>query len=103
MINNIVCFLLVFSLSASTAYADLDDGMGLDDAIDDSLDFKSNIQYIKRNALSKAARGTAIVTGCQGAGNQVIGPGANLNNATIVNLSNNKKTSSLCEKDNPKK
>ncbi|MGR9052070.1 MAG: hypothetical protein ACU84J_05425 [Gammaproteobacteria bacterium] len=95
---------LLFSLllaAASVNAGDLDDGIGIDEEINDNMQLNSNIDFIKRNALAKAKRKTKngqSDDGCGGTGNQSFGPGANLRNATIVNLSNNKGASSVCIK-----
>lgn len=77
---------------------DLDDGIAADSIIDDNLQLGKNIQFIKQNALRKAKSGKAIVTGCEGVGNNSFGPGTDLDGATIVNMSNNKNAASFCEK-----
>lgn len=90
-------FLFAISLISSPLYAgDLDDGIGVDEDVNDNIQLNPNIDFIKRNALAKARRGTANNSGCGGTGNQVFGPGANLTNATIVNLSDNKGANSVC-------
>jgi hypothetical protein len=84
----------------STGFADdLDDGIALDTPINDDLQLDINVDFIKRNAKAKARRGAASRSGCQGAGNQTFGPGANLKGATIVNLSNNQGSSTVCIQD----
>jgi hypothetical protein len=90
--------------SAAVSYADdFDGGIPIDDLIDDKLETTLNIEYIKRNAKSKALRGAAkgkkgVNQDCGGTGNQTFGPGANLQGATIVNLSDNKGATSVCTK-----
>ena len=94
--------LLLLCLASSSLYADdLNDGIAIDEGINDNLQLNSNIDYIKRNAMAKARRSTSggqSNSGCSGTGNQSFGPGANLKNATIVNLSNNKGATSVCIK-----
>jgi|CXWL01.1.fsa_nt_gi hypothetical protein len=76
---------------------DLNDGIKIDDPIDDKLGFSKNINFIKQQAKAKMNSGKAIVNdGCQGTGNINVAPGANLKNATIVNLSDNKNSSTVC-------
>jgi hypothetical protein len=90
--------------SATVSYADdFDGGIPIDDLIDDKLETTLNIEFIKRNAKSKALRGAAkgkkgVNQDCGGTGNQTFGPGANLQGATIVNLSDNKGATSVCTK-----
>ena len=91
-------YLILISIVTSPLYAgDLDDGMGIDEDINDNLQLNTNIDFIKRNALAKSKRNKGD-SGCGGAGNQTFGPGANLKGATIVNLSDNKGASSVCIK-----
>ncbi|MEQ1558284.1 MAG: hypothetical protein ABL933_05015 [Methyloglobulus sp.] len=95
----LVC-LLVGKLFSNPLFAnDLDDGIGLDEVAKDDLEKSINIQYFIRSAKAKAAQGIYEIPDCLGAGNQIFGPGANLKNATIINLSNNKGTSSVCTKN----
>ena len=98
MLKKSYIYLFIFYLVSSPLYADdLDDGIGIDEAIDDKLQLEINIDYIKRSAIAKARRAEAKGnSGCSGIGNQSFGPGANLKGATIVNLSDNKGTSSVC-------
>ncbi len=77
---------------------DLNDGIKLDEPINDQLEKTKNISYIEQYAMMKIKNGTAIITGCQGTGNIAIGPRTNLSNATIVNLSNNQNASAVCNK-----
>ncbi len=93
--------LLTFNANAD----DLDDGIELDNPIDDSLDLDKNINFIKRSAIAKSKSKSggnnssqSESGGCDGTGNIKIGAGSNLKGATIVNLSNNKGTSSVCTK-----
>ncbi|MGR9044736.1 MAG: hypothetical protein ACU83N_05530 [Gammaproteobacteria bacterium] len=92
--------LLLLCLTSGAVYADdLNDGIGIDEEINDNLQLNTNIDFIKRNAIAKARRaadGGKGTAGCSGTGNQSFGPGANLKGATIVNLSNNKGATSVC-------
>lgn len=92
--------LILLILSNSALYADeFDGGIPIDIPVTDKLEKDINIQYIKRNALSKSKRGVDDgTTGCDGTGNQTFGPGANLQGATIVNMSDNRGTTSGCFK-----
>ncbi|WP_341326995.1 hypothetical protein [Methylotuvimicrobium sp. KM2] len=90
-------FLLFIGLPVTPLLAnDLDDGIGIDEPINDNIQLNPNIDFIKRNALAKARRNTDQNSGCGGTGNQTFGPGANLQNATIVNLSDNRRANSVC-------
>lgn len=103
----ILCLILFFSISLPLSAGDLDDGIKLDDPIKDDLDLDVNVQYIKRRAKAaaqmaesgKASSGRVIVNDpCSGTGNQTFGAGSNLKGATIVNLSNNKGATTVCDK-----
>jgi len=95
-------------LLATNVFADdLDDGIGIDTPINDDLTLGKNIQFIKRNAIGKARSRAKdqgggdvdnIDESCEGTGNIKVGAGSNLKGATIVNLSNNKGTTSFCGK-----
>lgn len=101
MLKKIFIFLLLLPFLGGPLRADdFDGGIPLDELIDDKLETTLNIEYIKRNAKAKALRGSdnGINKGCDGTGNQTFGPGANLQGATIVNLSDNKGTTSVCTK-----
>ncbi|VAW85535.1 hypothetical protein MNBD_GAMMA16-161 [hydrothermal vent metagenome] len=85
------CCLLI--LCGNAAGSDLDDGMGIDKPIDDSIKPSQNINYIVTKAKSKAktsmtGSGARVVKA--GMGNINIGAGTNLKGATIINLSTNK-------------
>jgi len=103
MINKIVGLFLLL-LTNNIHASDLDDGIALDTLINDDLVLDRNIAFIKSNAIGKARsrakdRGgdiDDIGDGCDGTGNIKIGPGSDLKGATIVNLSNNKGTTSVC-------
>jgi hypothetical protein len=94
--------ILMALLNISTGYADdLDDGISIDTPINDDLTLDKNINFIKRNAIAKArskSKGGKSSSGCDGTGNIKIGAGSNLKGATIVNLSNNKGTTTVCDK-----
>ena len=91
--------LLILLLCNSLNADEFDGGIPIGEPITDKLDKSLNIQYIKRNAMAKAKRGSSIGnTECGGTGNQTFGPGANLQGATIVNLSDNKGANSTCFK-----
>ncbi|MGH8497655.1 MAG: hypothetical protein ACRERV_02440 [Methylococcales bacterium] len=102
MLKKICIFLFLLPILGGPLVADdLDGGIALDDlVIEDKLDSTLNIEFIKRNARSKALRGAdkGQNQGCNGVGNQTFGPGANLQGATIINLSDNKGTTSVCTK-----
>ena len=102
MLKRSYTYLLLLCLVSSSLYADdLNDGIGIDEPINDDLQISPNIDFIKRNAIAKARRATKggkSNSGCSGTGNQSFGPGANLKGATIVNLSNNKGATSVCIK-----
>ncbi|GEM_PF-2360067 len=100
-------FFFILTLSMNLSAGDLDDGITADELNKDDLDLDVNIQYIKRRAKAAAesaksgkkqpAGGKVIVnTACGGTGNQTFGAGTNLKGATIVNLSNNKGSTTVC-------
>lgn len=100
MLKRSYTYLLLLCLASASLYADdLNDGIGIDEEINDNLQLNSNIDFIKRNAIAKARRATKGgkgTSGCSGTGNQSFGPGTDLKGATIVNLSNNKGATSVC-------
>jgi len=88
-----VTYLSLLLLCGSATASDLDDGMGIDKPIDDSIKPSQNINYIITKAKSKAktsmtGSGARVVKA--GMGNINIGAGSNLKGATIINLSKNK-------------
>jgi hypothetical protein len=90
-------FMLFLLLIGSPIFADdLNDGIAIDEPVDDGLQMQKNSNFIERNAMAKALRGDKKTIVDCGTGNQVFGPGANLKGATIVNLSNNKNSTSVC-------
>lgn len=101
MLTRTKTLLILLCLFGGSVNADdLNDGIAIDEPINDDLQLNTNVEFIKRNALAKANRaiknGTSTSDGCGGAGNQTFGPGANLRGATIINLSNNKGAQSVC-------
>jgi len=87
-------FIFLLSLGGSVAASDLDDGIAIDEPIDDSIKAGRNINYIVIKAQAKAktsqtAEGS-LRTNKAGEGNINIGAGADLRGATIINLSENK-------------
>ncbi len=98
-------FIALLSVTVYVSADDLDDGIKLDEPLNDDINLDVNIQFIKRRAKAAAesvqnggsAGGKVIVnTGCGGTGNQIFGAGSDLKGATIVNLSDNKGTSTVC-------
>ena len=80
---------------------DLNDGIAIDTPINDDLTLGKNINFIKRNAIAKSkhkSKNGNTKSGCDGTGNIKIGAGSNLKGATIVNLSSNKGTTTVCGK-----
>ena len=70
MLKRSYTYVLLLCLASSSLYAnDLNDGIGIDEEINDDLQINPNIDFIKRNAIAKARR---------------------------VNLSNNKGATSVC-------
>ncbi len=94
-----ICLFLLFLICHSLYADEFDGGIPIGEPNTDKLDKSLNIQYIKRNAMAKSKQGTnKKIAGCEGTGNQTFGPGANLQGATIVNLSDNKGATSTCFK-----
>ena len=100
--NILMAFLL---MSFSVVADDLDDGIKFDEPINDDINLDVNIQYIIRRAKTAAEtvqngngvnKKINVNTACGGTGNQTFGVGSNLNGATIVNLSENKGSSTVC-------
>ena len=101
-----IFILIALLMTAFSVYAgDLDDGIKIDEPNNDNIDLDINIQYIKRRAKAAAeatkngddvSKKIIVNKGCSGTGNQNFGAGANLKGATIVNLSENKGTSTVC-------
>ncbi|NOT84091.1 MAG: hypothetical protein HOP02_04755 [Methylococcaceae bacterium] len=104
MLKKLYISLLLACLSSGFVYAagDLEDGISLDEDINDDLTLTPNIEFITRNAMAKALRGSKkVIVNC-GVGNQVFGPGANIKNTTIINATDNKGAVSLCDKNTMK-
>lgn len=102
--KRLILFPIFLSMCSFSFAGDLDDGIKLDEAINDDLKIEKNLQYIKRKALAKAQAQQSgeegdpkvIVNTACGTGNQNFGAGANLKGATIVNLSNNTGANAVC-------
>ena len=96
-IKFLLLFLLPIILINSQA-ADLNDGIGIDTPIDDSIKTDTNINYIKLNAISKAKNQSKVKggSGSCGSGNIVIGAGSRVKE--IINVSTNKGTTAICGK-----
>jgi hypothetical protein len=90
--------ILLCLLSSPIQADDLNDGITADDPINDDLQIDKNIEFIKRNAIAKSLRAKDKDNGCGGSGNQTFGPGTNLSNTTIINLSNNENSNAVCIK-----
>lgn len=89
----IACSLAVL-LSPCGLANDLDDGIALDEPISDGLKKSINVNFIVRKALAQAKAAEKRGRNNEqieevGVGNIVISPGADLDGAVIVNLSNN--------------
>jgi len=98
-------FIALLSVTVYVSADDLDDGIKLDEPLNDDINLDVNIQFIKRRAKAAAESvqngGSAggkiqVNTACGGTGNQTFGAGSNLQGATIVNLSDNKGSSTVC-------
>ena len=92
-----------FLLVTTHGYAnDLDDGIGIDNRIDDGLDLGKNTQFIVRKALSKAKADNKAggkdgsQSGSCGTGNIIIGAGSKIKE--VYNISTNKGTTTVCGK-----
>lgn len=100
--------LIALLLSGQWAVAgDLDDGIKMDEPINDDLKLDTNIQFIRAQAKAAAnakAEGKTLSSNvivndeCGGTGNQVFGVGTDLSNAVIVNISDNRGSSTTCVK-----
>lgn len=97
MLKKFSLLIIFFVLSNYSSADEFDGGIRIDEPITDKLDISFNIPYLVRKAKAAIETGK-INTGCGGAGNQTFGPGSHLNNATIINYSDNKGAISLCEK-----
>lgn len=92
-------FAAVMTLAGSMAHAgDLDDGIGIDEKLDDSLQSKPNLVFIVNHAKAKARQSNSENTIREnGAGNITIGAGSDLKGATIINLSDNEDAAVVSE------
>lgn len=92
---------LAFSLIVVAGMAqagDLDDGIGIDEKLDDSLQTEPNLLFIVNHAKAKARQGNRDDTVREnGAGNITIGAGSDLKGATIINLSDNEDAAVVSE------
>jgi len=81
----------VMIMSGGMARAgDLDDGIGIDEKLDDSLQSEPNLVFIVNHAKAKARQSNNEDTITEnGTGNINIGAGSDLKGATIINLSDN--------------
>ncbi len=74
---------------------DLDDGIPVDEPVDDGVKVDTNFTFIVVDAETKArakasgSSGNTVINSENGLGNINIGAGADLSGATIINLSNN--------------
>jgi len=102
----LLIFVVFFVFSYSSFAGDLDDGIKLDEPINDDLKLDTNLQYIKRRAKAKTesiqdgeenSDKIVVNDACGGTGNMNFGAGANLKGATIVNMSDNRGSSAVCE------
>jgi len=97
---------MVFFVSCQISFAgDLDDGIEIDEPINDDINLDINIQYIKRRAMAKTEsiqggeenQDKIIVNdSCGGTGNMNFGAGADLKGSTIVNMSDNRGSTTAC-------
>lgn len=100
--------MILFLLSGQWLYAgDLDDGIAIGEAINDDIKPDTNLQFIMSQVKAKTtakkngkttSSNIIVNDGCGGTGNQVFGAGSNLNNATIVNISDNRGSNTACVK-----
>lgn len=93
--------LLVLAMLQTNSYAaDLNDGIGIDTPVNDSIKADININYIKLKAISQAMNGSKSKgkgsSGSCGSGNIVIGAGSRVKQ--IINVSTNKGTTAICGK-----
>jgi len=91
----------LFLMIGNIAYAnDLDDGIGIDNAIDDGLDLGKNTKFIVRKSLARQKSdqksGSSSQSGSCGSGNIVIGAGSKIKE--VINISTNKGTTAVCGK-----
>jgi hypothetical protein len=100
LIKKLFFGVVILTVSLSGYAGDLDDGIDADELIIDDLENELNIEFIKRNARAKAKRGAAGGSegagGCGGSGNIQFAAGANVQGATIINLSDNTGSTVVC-------
>ncbi|NOY70870.1 MAG: hypothetical protein GXP14_00590 [Gammaproteobacteria bacterium] len=99
----LICMMALGGVYSALATAsDLDDGIGIDEAIDDSINADRNIEFIvtkaKTKARAAAAAGESSEIEANGVGSINIGTGTNLQGATIINISTNEDAVSISEK-----
>ncbi len=96
MIKYIPIILLIFATTVSAG--DLDDGIGIDEPINDDLNLDKNVKFIIRNALAKGGSGQTNGTGSGtcGSGNITIGAGSKVKE--VINISTNTGTTAVCGK-----
>jgi len=94
--NTIKTFAIALILAATplagVSANDLDDGIALDEPINDDVQKDVNVQYIVANAIGRANKHNGEVQDAvDGNGNILFGPGAKIgNNVVIINNSKNK-------------
>jgi hypothetical protein len=105
-ISTLILLGLIFPIYLSAS--DLDDGIALDNPINDDLQINKNVLYTIRRAKSKLKaklkvkqknpnNKRVIISGCNGVGNQTFIGTKFKTGTTIINASNNKDVSSFCE------
>ncbi len=101
-------YFLVYGLTVSCLVmsgqlfgSDLDDGIGIDEPISDSIAVDRNVNFIVADAVAKAKKkssnGNVIINDGAGLGNINIGAGTDLSGATIINLSDNENGTVIAE------
>lgn len=89
---------VLIAVGGTVQAGDLDDGIGIDEKIDDSLQSGPNLTFIVNHAKSKARQSNSENTIREnGAGNITIGAGSDLKGATIINLSDNEDAAVVSE------
>ncbi len=77
--------LLIISCSFSVFANDLDDGIGLDEPINDDLKIDTNVQFIKRKALAKSKGKSSNAGGMScGIGSVCIQSGSDVKEINVV-------------------
>lgn len=90
--------IVITMVGAAVQAGDLDDGIGSDEKIDDSLQSEPNLKFIVTHAKAKARQSNSENTiGENGTGNITIGAGSDLKGATIINLSDNEDAAVVSE------